>query len=185
MNIVKLLILSIGLTVDAFAVSLCKGLETKSSPLKTALVCGAWFSFFQIIFPLIGYLLGAAFDKYIDNFDHWIIFAILLLLGLNLIKEAFSKDSEKIKDDLSFKSMFLLSLAISVDSLAVGITLALDEMNLYLSLIIIAALTFLVTIIGVFIGHKFGQKYKRQATFIGGILLIAIGIEVLIEHLCF
>lgn len=185
MKVYELIFLGLGISMDAFAVSLCKGLSSTERPLKTSIICAAWFTIFQLIFPTLGYFVGSIFEKYISQFDHWITFAIFLILGLNLIKEAFSKKSENIKSGLDFKSMFFISLATSLDSLMVGVTFALANMNILIPLLIIGLLTFLTTIIGVFVGFKFGKKYKKQATFAGGIILILLGIEILLQHLFF
>ncbi len=185
MKIFELVFLALGLSVDAFTVSLSKGLSSTKSVSKTAIVCALWFSIFQIIFPIIGYFCGTIFEEYISDFDHWIIFAVFMFLGINLIKEAFDNGKEKIKNDLGFKSMFLLSLATSIDSLAVGVTLSFVGANIFLSLILISLCTFIVTILGVVVGHKFGKKYKIQATITGGIILILLGFEILIQHLFF
>ncbi len=185
MKIFELFFLGLGLSVDAFTVSLSKGLSSTKTLTKTAMICGLWFAVFQSIFPLIGYYSGQIFEEYICDFDHWFMFAVFIILGINLIREAFSKKQDQIKNDLGFKSMFLLSLATSIDSLAVGVTLAFVNANIWISLIIISLLTFVVTVIGVYIGHKCGKKYKKQATFAGGILLIALAIEILIQHIFF
>lgn len=183
MRAIEIIFLALGISMDAFTVSLSKGLTSDRSCKKTALICGTWFTIFQIIFPLFGYFLGLSFADYIETFDHYIIFAIFFILGANLIKEGFSKNSKIIKKDLSFKSMFFISLATSIDSLAVGITLALVGVNIVLSLFVIGILTFCVSVFGVYVGHKFGKKYKKQSVIVGGIILILLGIEILIQHL--
>lgn len=183
MKIFEIIMLSIGISMDSFAVALSKGLSCEDSYKKTALVCGLWFSLFQALFPCIGYLLGMTFAEYIDRFDHYIIFFIFLLLGVNLIKDAVSPKQSTVKSGTNTKDMFLISLALSVDSLAIGITLALLEVKIIFSVCIIALLTFLVTILGVFVGHRFGKKYKKQASIIGGIILILLGTEILLQHL--
>lgn len=183
MKVLEIVFLGLGISMDAFAVSLCKGLSCGDSCKKTAFVCALWFSIFQIVFPLLGFSLGLAFASLIDKFDHYIIFVIFLALGINLIVEGAKKSEKQVSDDLSFKSMFLLSFATSVDSLAVGITFALMNFNIVLCTAIIVILTFALTLLGVFVGHKFGKKYKKQSAIIGGIVLIFVGTEILLQHL--
>lgn len=183
MAIIKILLLSLGLSADAFAVAICKGVSCKNcSSSKVALTCAIWFTLFQSIFPIVGYFLGASFNAYFDSFDHYIIFGILLILGLNLIFEAFSKKHQP-GGSLSFSSMLAISLATSLDSLAVGVTLALEELNLWLAIVIFAAVTFTLSVIGAILGCKCGEKFKKHASIIGGTILILIGIQILIEHL--
>lgn len=183
MKIFELIFMALGVSIDAFTVSLTKGLESTKSVSKTALICAGWFTVFQIIFPVAGYFFGYVFESFIMDVDHWIMFAVFFALGVNMFREAFSKKEEKIKNDLSFKSMFFLSLAISLDSLAVGMTLAFVGANIFLAIFFICLFTFLATILGVIAGNKCGKKYKKQATIAGGVLLIALSIEVLISHI--
>ena len=184
MRIYELILIALGVAMDAFAVSVCKGI-TSQKKLKTALICSIWFSVFQILMPLIGYFVGYAFAGYIEAFDHWIVFALLVLLGLNMIKEAFSKDEEEMKNDTSFKIMLPLALATSIDALAIGVTFAIVKTNILLALSIIGIITFAMCLIGGLIGQKLGEKHKKIATIFGGIILILLAIKILIEHLFF
>ena len=184
MGIIEILLLGISVAMDAFAVSICKGM-TSERKLKTAFVCSTWFSSFQMLMPTIGFFVGILFVDLIEKFDHWVVFVLLALLGVNMIKEAFSKDEEIVKNDTSFKEMLLLSLATSIDALAVGISLALVKTNIVLAIAIIGAVTFAFCFIGAVIGQKLGEKHKKQASTLGGIILILLGIKILIEHLFF
>ena len=187
MGVVELLILAAGLSMDAFAVSVCKGLAMKKAGAKELCIVGCWFGGFQALMPLIGYLLGTAFEQYITSFDHWIAFALLTLIGANMLREAFSKDEEESAGaSLSFGTMLVLALATSIDALAVGITLAfLVESIGYLifAVLSIGIITFILSAIGVRVGNLFGVKYKKGAVISGGVILILLGVKILLEHL--
>ena len=187
MGVVELLILAVGLSMDAFAVSVCKGLAMKKAGAKELCIVGCWFGGFQALMPLIGYLLGTAFEQYITSFDHWIAFALLTLIGANMLREAFSKDEEESAGaSLSFGPMLVLALATSIDALAVGITLTfLVESIGYLifAVLSIGIITFILSAIGVRVGNLFGVKYKKGAVISGGVILILLGVKILLEHL--
>lgn len=187
MGVVELLILAVGLSMDAFAVSVCKGLAMKKAGAKELCIVGCWFGGFQALMPLIGYLLGTAFEQYITSFDHWIAFALLTLIGANMLREAFSNDEEESAGaSLSFGTMIVLALATSIDALAVGITLAfLVESIGYLifAVLSIGTITFILSAIGVRVGNLFGVKYKKGAVISGGVILILLGVKILLEHL--
>ena len=187
MGVVELPILAVGLSMDAFAVSVCKGLAMKKAGAKEFCIVGCWFGGFQALMPLIGYLLGTAFEQYITSFDHWIAFALLTLIGANMLREAFSKDEEESAGaSLSFGTMLVLALATSIDALAVGITLAfLVESIGYLifAVLSIGIITFILSAIGVRVGNLFGVKYKKGAVISGGVILILLGVKILLEHL--
>ena len=184
MGIIELLLLAVGLSMDAFAVSVCKGLSERKLKLRHYIIVGAWFGGFQALMPLIGYFLGSAFEKYIVSIDHWIAFILLVLIGGNMIRESFSKEEEKADANFGFKSMLLLAVATSIDALAVGITFALiSEINIFASVGIIGATTFIISAIGLKIGNVFGTKYKAKAELAGGIILVLIGVKILLEHL--
>ena len=187
MGVIELLILAVGLSMDAFAVSVCKGLGMRKLNKKQALIIGLYFGGFQALMPLIGYLLGTAFEQYITSFDHWIAFALLTLIGANMLREAFSKDEEESAGaSLSFGTMLVLALATSIDALAVGITLAfLVESIGYLifAVLSIGIITFILSAIGVRVGNLFGVKYKKGAVISGGVILILLGVKILLEHL--
>ncbi len=182
MTFIEILIIGIGLSMDAFAVSVCKGLSTRKLKLKHALICGGYFGFFQGFMPLVGYILGVQFKDKIESIDHWIAFILLALIGLNMIKEAFS-DEESCDPDFSFKAMIPLAIATSIDALAIGVTFAFLNVNIISSIIIIGVTTLIISMGGVKIGHVFGMKYKSKAEIAGGIILILMGIKILLEHL--
>ena len=183
MGILEILLISVGLAMDAFAVAICKGLSMKKMNWKKAIIIGLYFGIFQAIMPVIGYYLGSTFEEFVKNIDHWIAFGLLAFIGGNMIKEALNKESEEVNDDTGVKTMSLLAIATSIDALAVGITFALLDINLILSVLLIGIITFLLSIIGVKIGNKFGVKYKSKAEAMGGLLLILLGIKIVIEHL--
>lgn len=182
MGFLEILIIGIGLSMDAFAVSICKGLSTRKLQFKHALICGSYFGFFQGFMPLIGYILGVQFKAKIESIDHWIAFILLTLIGINMIKEAF-EDEETCNTEFSFKIMLPLAIATSIDALAVGVTFAFLNVHIISAVCIIALTTFIISMIGVKIGHVFGMKYKSKAEIIGGIILICMGIKILVEHL--
>lgn len=183
MTLLNLFLIAIGLSMDAFAVSVCKGLAMEKAPLKKAALAGIWFGSFQALMPLFGYLLGSRFEKYITSIDHWIAFILLALIGGNMIKEAFSKSEEETSSTMYFKEMFLLAVATSIDALAVGITFAFLRVNILSAVGLIGITTFILSIVGVKVGNLFGSHYKSRAELAGGVLLILMGIKILLEHL--
>lgn len=185
MGLLEILLISVGLAMDAFAVSICKGLSMKKMNWKKAIIIGLWFGAFQGLMPAIGYFLGSTFEKFITSVDHWIAFVLLLFIGGNMIKEAFSKESEGSNDDTSFKSMLILAIATSIDALAVGIAYvcAYGSKNAAITFLSIGIITFLISVVGVKIGNKFGDKYENKAEFAGGLILILLGTKILLEHL--
>ena len=184
MSFVEVLLIGIGLSMDAFSVSICKGLTTKQFSWKIALTCGLWFGFFQALMPTIGYFLGAQFQEMIEAYDHWIAFGLLTLIGANMIREAVSdKEEESANGALDVKTMFLLAIATSIDALAVGVSFACIQVKLWSSVLIIGLTTFIFSMLGVKIGNVFGSKYEKSAGIAGGIILILIGLKILLEHL--
>lgn len=184
MGFVDILLLGVGLSMDAFAVSVCKGLAVRRADVKTALVCGAWFGFFQALMPLIGYYLGRVFADAIEAVDHWVAFGLLVIVGGNMIKEALDKSEEQATPDLSFKAMLPLAIATSIDALAVGISLAMTaEVSIFASVALIGVTTFLLSAVGVTIGGVFGSKFEKKAEFLGGAVLILLGFKILLESL--
>ena len=188
MGTVELIITAIALSMDAFAVAICKGLCTERVRIRHMALTGAWFGGFQALMPLIGFLLGSAFAKFIEPVDHWVAFALLSLLGINMLKEAFSKEDGESCDcsdsSFAFKTMLVMAIATSIDALAVGLTFALyPDVNIVPAISIIGAVTFVICAGGVLIGHKFGAKFKSKAEFCGGLVLIIIGLKLLIEGL--
>lgn len=183
MSLFSLFLLAIGLSMDAFAVSVCKGLAIKKITLKNAGIVGLWFGGFQALMPLIGYILGSQFEQYITAFDHWIAFILLGIIGITMIKEALSKDEEEANDSLDVKTMLLLAVATSIDALAVGITFAFLRVDIVPAVSFIGIITFTLSAIGVKVGNIFGIKYKSKAELTGGIILLVIGVKILLEHL--
>ena len=185
MTFIELLLIAIGLSMDAFSVSICKGLTTKKFSWHMALICGLWFGFFQALMPTIGYFLGAQFQEMIEAYDHWIAFGLLALIGVNMIREAIwgKKEEGSNNGALDFKTMFLLAIATSIDALAVGVSFACIQARLWSSVLIIGLTTFVFSVLGVKIGNAFGSKYEKSAGIIGGIILILIGLKILLEHL--
>ena len=179
MDLLTLFLLAVGLSMDAFAVSICKGLAMKKLTVKQAVIVGAWFGGFQALMPVIGYCLGSAFSGLVDSIDHWIAFVLLVLIGINMIKESF--EEEKQNDDFSWKTMMMLAIATAIDALAVGITFSFESINIFMAISMIGATTFIIASAGVYIGHIFGNKYQQKAQITGGIILILIGIKILIE----
>ena len=171
--------------MDAFAVSVCKGLSMKSSGLKAGLVCGGWFGGFQALMPAIGFFLGTLFAGVIEAFDHWVAFGLLALIGVNMLREAFGKGAgEETDGDLSVKAMFPLAIATSIDALAVGISLAMaGNVNILMAALLIGLVTFALSAIGVKVGGVFGSRYEKKAQIAGGIILILLGVKILLEHL--
>lgn len=183
MKVTELLLLSVGLAMDAFAVSICKGISMKKMNWKKAIIIGLYFGDFQALMPTIGFFLGSAFQSLITNIDHWIAFILLAIIGGGMIKESFEKDSENRNDDVSFKTMILLAIATSIDALAVGITFAFLKVNLILAVSLIGIITFVIAVLGTKIGNRFGDKYERKAEIVGGVILILLGLKILLEHL--
>lgn len=182
MSFLELCIISVGLAMDAFAVSICKGLSVKKLKFKHMLIVGGYFGVFQGLMPVIGYLLSVGFEKYITAVDHWIAFILLGLIGANMIKESLG-DEEKIDDSFTFKAMLPLAIATSIDALAVGVTFAFLNVNILLAVSLIGIITFVLSAIGTKIGNVFGEKFKNKAEFFGGIILILMGLKILLEHL--
>lgn len=184
MSLLTLFITAVGLSMDAFAVSVCKGLSMKKLSVKKALIIGLWFGGFQALMPTVGYLLGTRFEQYVTAIDHWIAFVLLGLIGANMVKEALSKEEEcNINDSVNFKTMFLLAVATSIDALAVGVTYAFLRVSIVPAVSFIGVITFLLSVAGVKVGHVFGMKYKSKAELAGGVILILMGIKILVEHL--
>ncbi len=183
MGICAILLLGIGLAMDAFAVSICKGLAMKKMNWKNAIIIALYFGMFQAVMPIIGYFLGTTFESLVTTFDHWIAFILLLLIGGSMIKESFDNEDEKKNDKIDFKTMTALALATSIDALAIGITFAFLDVNVTLAVSIIGIITFIISVCGVKIGNKFGDKYQNKAELMGGIILVLLGIKILLEHL--
>lgn len=182
MSIWELIIIAIGLSMDAFAVAICKGLAMDKINIKKMATVGAWFGGFQAIMPLIGYYVGSLFAENIKAYDHWIAFILLNIIGIEMIVESFSKKEVTESSSLSFKIMLVLALATSIDALAVGVGFAFLEVKIYIAITFIGVITFLLSMLGVKVGNIFGAKYKKKAEFAGGLILILIAIKIVLEH---
>ena len=182
MSLIELIILAVGLSMDAFAVSVCKGLSVCRVKPVHMLKCGLYFGFFQALMPTIGYFLGTTFGKYITAIDHWVVFALLGIIGGNMIKESFGKEEEQ-SSYFGFVAMLLLALATSIDALAAGLSLSLLGADILKAALLIGITTFTLSFTGVKIGNLFGCRYKTVSERVGGIILILMGIKILLEHL--
>ena len=180
MSNLEIFVLAIGLSMDAFAVSICKGLSIKKTHLKESLIAGTYFGLFQALMPLIGYLLAFKFKDLIMNIDHWVAFVFLSIIGINMILE---NNSNEKGSQMDFKTMIIAAIATSIDALVVGITISFLDVNILKAVLIIGITTFLLSAIGVKVGNIFGNFYEKKAKVIGGILLIILGTKILIEHL--
>lgn len=183
MDLLSLFLIAVGLSMDAFAVSVCKGLATPKYKLKYSMICGVWFGGFQALMPAVGYLLGVNFKKYITAIDHWIAFVLLALIGFNMIREALKNDDEGADPSFTAKSMSLLAVATSIDALAIGITFAFLDVNIVAAVLFIGVCTFVISAAGVKIGSAFGTRFKSKAEIAGGAILIILGLRILVEHL--
>ena len=186
MSIIEIALIGVGLAMDAFAVSICKGLAMRRMNYKKAIIIAAFFGVFQALMQALGYVLGTTFANKIAAIDHWIAFILLALIGANMIKEALSSDDDECQDDsLRLGDLIMLSIATSIDALAVGITFAFFNVSLLLSVSMIGIITFIICVIGVKVGNVFGEKYKSKAELAGGLILIVMGAKILIDHLFF
>ncbi len=184
MSVIELILIGISLSMDAFAVSICKGLSVGAIKPKHMILAGTWFGGFQALMPLIGFMLGSAFEQYITSIDHWVAFILLGVIGFNMIKESREEENDQ-NASFAFMTMLVLAIATSIDALAVGITFAFLKVDIVTAVSIIGVTTFLFSAAGIKIGSVFGAKYKSKAEFFGGAVLIALGIKILVEHLFF
>ena len=187
MGLGELLLLALGVSMDAFAVSICKGLAMKKAGVKEGLICGVWFGGFQALMPLIGFFLGTLFAGAIEAVDHWVAFVLLGIIGFNMLKEALSKDCDCCENhdaDLSVRTMFVMAVATSIDALAVGVSLAMaGNVNICAAVLLIGLFTCGMSAVGVKIGNVFGSRFEKKAQLAGGVILIALGVKILLEHL--
>jgi putative Mn2+ efflux pump MntP len=182
-GVIELILIAIGLAMDAFAVSLGKGLTLKRVDGKFALVAGAWFGGFQALMPIIGYLLGRTFAGFVISVDHWIAFVLLALIGINMIRDTLWGDKEQHTSDFSARSMFLMAVATSIDALAVGVTMAFLDVNIWIAATVIGVITFALSAVGVVLGYRFGTLLGSKAGLLGGVILIGLGVKIILEHL--
>lgn len=183
MGFVELFLVAISLAMDAFAVSLGKGLASASVRHGDALRAGLWFGGFQALMPIIGYYLGCGFSDLVVEIDHWVAFVLLLLIGLNMIRETIWGDEESVSADFGPRAMLPMAIATSIDALAVGITMAFMHVNVWIAALVIGVVTMLISMGGVYMGSRVGDKFGSKAGILGGVILVAIGIKILIEHL--
>ena len=193
MGLVEILLIALGLSADAFAVSVCKGLSAGKLKPRHYLSVGLWFGGFQALMPLLGWLLGTSFSRYIQAFDHWIAFVLLVVIGGHMVVEVLRGEDEEdevclcaaeaAEEHLDIKELFLLAIATSIDALAVGVTFAFLQVNIVPAITIIGCTTFVISIAGVYVGNVFGARYKSRAELTGGVILILIGLKILLEHL--
>lgn len=183
MSMWELFVIAVGLSMDAFAVSICKGLSVRKATVKHALCVGLYFGGFQALMPLIGYLLGSQFESLITAIDHWIAFVLLGLIGGNMIRESLSHDEERLDDSFAVKTMLTLAVATSIDALAVGVTFAFLQVDIVPAVCFIGVVTFCFSAAGLKIGNVFGAKYKSKAELFGGAVLVLMGLKILLEHL--
>ena len=182
MRNIELLLIALGLAMDAFAVAICKGIYMSKMNIRKAIIIGLWFGIFQGGMPVIGYYLGNTFESFINAVDHLLAFIFLGGIGINMLREALKGDNSGIDDSINFKIMFVLAIATSIDALTVGITFAFFDVNIPVATMIIGSITFILSVLGVYIGNKFGNKYQKKSQISGGIILIGLGIENLLEH---
>lgn len=185
MDTITILLIAVGLSMDAFAVAICKGLAVGKVTLRNVMTVGIWFGGFQAIMPVVGYYLGVQFRDSITAVDHWVAFILLAVIGANMMRESFSGDDEKMDGSTGIRTMFLLAVATSIDALAIGISFAFLDVGIFFSAALIGVTTFVFSVVGMIIGSTFGAKYKSKAEFVGGAILIILGTKILFEHLGF
>ena len=181
----EVLLLAVSLSADAFAVSVCKGLSVKRATLGQGVICGCWFGGFQALMPAIGFLLASLFAQAISDFDHWIAFGLLAIIGINMLKETFEKEECECcsQNDFAVKTMFVMAIATSIDALAAGIALKMDDGDPFIAIPLIGVTTFCFSAVGVKIGNVFGARFEKKAQFAGGVILVLLGLKILLEHL--
>ena len=184
MHLSELFIIAIGVSMDAFAVSICKGLSVRTLQPRHSGTTALWFGGFQALMPMIGYFLGISFADFVASVDHWIAFILLGIIGSNMIKESFSKEECEYSPDFSPKAMFPLAVATSIDALAIGVSFAFLQVNIWKAILFIGLTTGAFSAVGVYIGKWFGCRYKSKAEFTGGFILVAMGVKILVEHTC-
>ena len=184
MGIAEILIIAVGVSMDAFAVSICKGLSVQQMRPRYPLTVAIWFGGFQALMPVLGYFLGVSFADFVENVDHWIAFILLGIIGCNMIKESFSDKCDASSPDFSFKTMSAMAVATSIDALAIGVSFAFLRRNIWEAVVMIGLTTAAFSAAGLMIGNVFGSRYKSKAEFTGGFILVAMGLKILLEHLC-
>ena len=183
MSFIELLLIAVSMSMDAFAVSICKGLSVRRVTPKQCLAVGGWFGGFQGVMPALGFVLTSLFASLITSVSHWIAFALLIFIGGNMIRESFDKDEEEVDDSFAFMTMLTLAVATSIDALAMGVTLNLSGANIWVAAPLIALTTAILSPIGLKVGNLFGMKYKSKAELAGGVVLVLLGVKILLEGL--
>ena len=183
MSLIELFLFAVGLSMDAFAVSVCKGLSVRKAEPRHSLIVGAYFGGFQALMPALGYVLGRQFESLITSVDHWIAFVLLGIIGGNMIREALKGDAEEMDDSFTFRTMLPLAIATSIDALAMGVTFAFLQVQIVPAVLFIGVITFVLSAIGLKVGNVFGAKYKSRAELFGGVVLVLMGVKILLEHL--
>ena len=183
MSLIELFLIAVGLSVDAFAVSVCKGLSVRKAEPRHSLIVGAYFGGFQALMPALGYVLGRQFESLITSVDHWIAFVLLGIIGGNMIREALKGEQEELDGSFTFKAMLPLAIATSIDALAMGVTFAFLQVQIVPAVLFIGVTTFVLSAIGLKVGNVFGAKYKSRAELFGGVVLVLMGVKILLEHL--
>lgn len=184
MGFFSIFLIAIGLSMDAFAVAICKGLKMRRIDYAQTLIIGIFFGGFQALMPFIGWMLGVKFQRHIEVFDHWVAFVLLAFVGGKMIYDSFKSEEEELSEIFSISELFVLAIATSIDALAVGVAFGmLADVNIFYSIMVIGLTTFILSVLGVFIGNKFGLAYKNKAEFVGGVILILLGLKILLEHL--
>ena len=184
MGLIELFLLAVGLSMDAFAVALCKGLCMQRLDKRQGLLIAVFFGGFQALMPLIGWFLGNQFERYITSIDHWVAFGLLSIIGISMLREAFQKDEEEVCcTKTNVRELFMLAIATSIDALAVGITFAFLQVDILPAVSLIGVTTFLLSFLGVVVGNRFGLKYQKKAQLAGGAVLILMGLKILLDHL--
>ena len=183
MSLIELFLIAVGLSMDAFAVSICKGLSVRKAEPRHSLIVGAYFGGFQALMPAIGYVLGRQFESLITSVDHWIAFVLLGIIGGNMIREALKGEQEELDDSFTFRTMLPLAIATSIDALAMGVTFAFLQVQIVPAVLFIGVITFVLSAIGLKVGNVFGAKYKSRAELFGGVVLVLMGLKILLEHL--
>ena len=183
MAVWELFVIAVGLSMDAFAVSICKGLSVRKAEPRHSLIVGAYFGGFQALMPAIGYVLGRQFESLITSVDHWIAFVLLGIIGGNMIREALKGEQEELDDSFTFRTMLPLAIATSIDALAMGVTFAFLQVQIVPAVLFIGVTTFVLSAVGLKVGNVFGAKYKSRAELFGGVVLVLMGIKILLEHL--
>ena len=182
MSLIELFVIAIGVSMDAFAVSICKGLSVRNLKVGHVVKAGLWFGGVQALMPLIGYYIGVHFSGMVSSVDHWISFILLGIIGFNMIKESRQKEDEELTPDFSFRTMFAMAVATSIDALAVGVSFAFLKVDIWISVLLIGITTCLFSMVGINIGNFFGSRFKSTAELLGGIILVVMGVKILIEH---